>query len=59
MGAGGSCICVGCGERVAHQPGLPCMEQRCPACGKALVREGSEHHRQILEKLEKRRDDAG
>jgi len=26
------------------------MQARCPSCGVALVREGSPHHRQILER---------
>jgi hypothetical protein len=47
MGAGGSCICPKCGRRQAHQPGVPCLEERCPECGSALVREGSPHHQEI------------
>jgi len=54
MGAGGFCICPKCGERVAHRPGVPCLEERCPGCGVALVREGSQHHTEI----EKRRGTA-
>jgi hypothetical protein len=47
MGAAGACICPSCGRRQAHQPGLPCIDERCPNCGTALVREGSPHHMEI------------
>jgi len=52
MGAGGACVCAKCGARVPHRPGVPCMDERCPKCGVALVREGSAHHQEI----EARRD---
>ena len=48
MGAAGFCICPKCGRRTAHQPGVPCMQERCTECGVALVREGSPHHEEIL-----------
>jgi hypothetical protein len=54
MGAGGACICLACGHREPHRAGTPCREQRCAKCGKALVREGSEHHQDFLEKQKKR-----
>jgi hypothetical protein len=38
-GPGGSCICPNCGEKVAHQLGSPCFEQKCPKCGAAMTRE--------------------
>ena len=38
-GPGGSCICPDCGEKVPHQQGVPCYEQRCPKCGIAMTRE--------------------
>lgn len=47
MGAGGACICPKCGQRAAHQPGVPCLNERCPSCGVAMVREGSPHHQEI------------
>ena len=47
LGAGGSCICPKCGRRMPHQQGAPCLQERCPDCGVALVREGSAHHQEI------------
>ena len=47
MGGGGFCICLKCGRRVPHQPGVPCLQERCPSCGVAMVREGSPHHQEI------------
>jgi len=38
-GPGGSCVCPQCGQRVPHQRGVPCFEQKCPGCGAAMVRE--------------------
>ena len=40
-GAGptGYCVCTACGERVAHQRGVPCYSLQCPKCGKPMVRE--------------------
>ena len=49
-GARGRCVCSKCGHAQAHVPGVPCMQERCPECGAALVREGSPHHEQILER---------
>lgn len=47
MGAGGDCICSRCGERIPHNAGFPCMKERCPNCGAAMVREGSPHYREL------------
>ena len=55
MGAGGACICPKCGQRQPHRPGVPCLEERCPECGVALIREGSPHHQDI----EQRRSGGG
>jgi hypothetical protein len=49
-GSGGFCICVRCGHRQPHERGRPCLEATCPACGAALLREGSWHHQQYLSK---------
>ncbi len=38
-GPGGFCVCPDCGEKVPHQQGKPCYGQKCPKCGKAMVRE--------------------
>ena len=37
-GPGGDCICPSCGERVSHQLGTPCFEQKCPKCGAPMTR---------------------
>ncbi|MCB2203357.1 DUF134 domain-containing protein [bacterium] len=50
MGHDGNCICVSCGHKKAHEAGHPCREERCPSCGKAMLREGSAHHKAFLEK---------
>jgi hypothetical protein len=47
LGAGGFCVCPKCGYQTPHQPGAPCLDERCPTCGVALVREGSPHHQEI------------
>jgi predicted amidophosphoribosyltransferase len=54
MGSGGFCICPKCGERLLHQRGIPCQEERCPSCGAKLLREGSYHHQLFLRKQEKK-----
>ena len=38
-GPGGYCVCPNCGEKAEHQLGVPCYEQQCPKCGKAMTRE--------------------
>ncbi|MBN2140851.1 MAG: hypothetical protein JW718_07575 [Desulfovibrionaceae bacterium] len=50
MGAGGYCVCPKCGRREVHQSSVRCIEQKCPACGSTMVREGSEHHQKITAK---------
>jgi uncharacterized paraquat-inducible protein A len=53
MGSQGACVCLGCNFTKPHSPGIPCREERCPKCGKAMVREGSEHHLAYIRKQEK------
>lgn len=38
-GAVGTCVCPKCGERLAHERGVPCVQRQCPKCGTALIRE--------------------
>ncbi len=38
-GAIGTCVCPKCGERMAHERGLPCVQRKCPKCGTAMARE--------------------
>jgi predicted DNA-binding protein (UPF0251 family) len=33
------CICPDCGEKVQHQPGIPCTEVKCPTCNYFMIRE--------------------
>jgi hypothetical protein len=49
MGPWGGCVCPRCCAHVAHRPGVPCLEERCPLCGTTMVREGSPHHRVAVE----------
>ncbi len=44
------CICVHCHTRIPHQEGMPCRQNKCPNCGKPMMREGSYHHRLYMEK---------
>ncbi len=37
-GSAGSCVCPGCGEKVAHQQGVPCFQEKCPKCGGTMTR---------------------
>ncbi|AWW26203.1 hypothetical protein [Acetobacterium sp. KB-1] len=39
FGAPAYCICPQCGERVAHQAGLPCTSVKCPKCQALMIRE--------------------
>jgi uncharacterized protein len=45
------CICVSCNTRVPHVENVPCRTQKCPNCGKTLLREGSYHHQLYLKKV--------
>ena len=44
------CICVYCNTKVEHQKAKPCKHNKCPECGKSMMREGSYHHQLYLSK---------
>ncbi|MGD8439620.1 MAG: hypothetical protein PVG53_03730 [Holophagae bacterium] len=56
MGAGGACLCPKCNRRFPHRQGVPCLDERCPECGSALIREGSPHHQDMMARREARED---
>ena len=37
----GFCICPECEEKIPHQNGLACKEEKCPNCGTKMMREFS------------------
>jgi len=37
-GPSGSCVCPGCGAKLAHQVGTRCYNVSCPNCGTKMVR---------------------
>ncbi len=39
FGAGGQCICAGCGKKAPHQRGQKCTDLKCPDCGRTMIRE--------------------
>lgn len=32
------CVCPACGAKAPHERGIPCLQVKCPQCGKAMVR---------------------
>lgn len=38
MNTSGFCACPLCGQRVPHERGKPCFEQKCPECGAEMTR---------------------
>lgn len=46
----GFCICVNCGTKIPHKKDEPCRKNKCPKCGKTMMREGSYHHQLYLQK---------
>jgi NAD-dependent SIR2 family protein deacetylase len=50
MGPSGSCVCVKCGYSAPKQRGVPCMDLKCPSCGAVLLRKGSDHYNEAVDK---------
>jgi len=44
------CVCVHCGTRIEHTPGVRCIQERCPECGRAMLREGSAHYEAYMKR---------
>jgi len=55
LGPRGYCVCIKCGYKKAHTPGLQCRSEKCPKCGQRLFREGSPVHQEILAKQKKKK----
>lgn len=56
MGGGGNCVCPKCETAIPHRRGVRCQEERCPACGAKMLREGSEHHELWMKKKKKKQE---
>ncbi len=50
---GGFCACPECGQKTAHKRDIPCQDEKCPACGAKILREGSYHHDLLVKKKKK------
>ena len=57
VGHEGFCICPNCDFRLPHQPKIPCSSLLCPHCEIRMVREGSSHHKLILDKRKNKRNE--
>jgi len=44
MGPSGTCVCLKCGYSISKRRGVPCLDEKCPKCGAALVRKGGDHY---------------
>jgi predicted Fe-Mo cluster-binding NifX family protein len=38
LGPGGFCQCPACGMQLPHEPGIPCVQVRCPRCHQMMER---------------------
>ncbi len=53
LGPSGKCVCMKCGYSAPKRAGVPCLDERCPTCGAALVREGGAHYQQSVKNKNK------
>lgn len=35
----GYCVCPQCGQKIAHERGIPCNQSLCPKCDVPMIRE--------------------
>jgi len=54
----GFCICIHCNTRIPHVKGTPCRENKCPSCGKRMLREGEYHHQLYKLKNEQKNENS-
>lgn len=45
------CICPKCDFTLPHKPGEPCRSKYCPSCEVSMIRENSQHHKQLKRKI--------
>jgi len=50
LGNSGECMCPKCETSISHKRGVPCHDSKCPECGSKMLRVGSDHHKQWLNK---------
>jgi len=41
------CICLVCGLKKEHDPGIPCKKELCPECNSPMIHKGTPHQRRM------------